>query len=66
MVKAHARRDHLIIANSTERKRSQMAKLEVKELLDSGVHFGHLTITWDPNMAPYMSMKHNVIQIINL
>ena len=29
-----------------------MAKTDVKELLDAGVHFGHLTRKWNPNMAP--------------
>ena len=27
-------------------------KVEVKELLEAGVHFGHMTRKWDPNMAP--------------
>ncbi|EDM44301.1 30S ribosomal protein S2 [unidentified eubacterium SCB49] len=43
-----------------------MAKLEVKELLDAGVHFGHLTRKWNPNMAPYIYMERNGIHIINL
>ncbi len=43
-----------------------MAKVEVKELLDSGVHFGHLTRKWDPNMAPFIYMERNGIHIINL
>ena len=43
-----------------------MAKVEVKELLDNGVHFGHLTRKWDPNMAPYIYMERNGIHIINL
>jgi small subunit ribosomal protein S2 len=43
-----------------------MEKLEVKDLLDSGVHFGHLTRKWDPNMAPYIYMERNGIHIINL
>lgn len=43
-----------------------MAKLEVRDLLDSGVHFGHLTRKWDPNMAPYIYMERNGIHIINL
>ncbi len=38
----------------------------VKELLDAGVHFGHLTRRWDPNMAPYIYMERNGIHIINL
>ena len=41
-------------------------KLEVKELLDAGVHFGHLTRKWNPNMAPYIYMERNGIHIINL
>jgi len=43
-----------------------MALVEVKELLDSGAHFGHLTRKWDPNMAPYIYMERNGIHIINL
>lgn len=44
----------------------KMAKVEVKELLEAGVHFGHLTRKWDPNMAPYVYMERNGIHIINL
>ena len=40
--------------------------VEVKELLEAGVHFGHLTRKWDPNMAPYVYMERNGIHIINL
>ncbi|MCK0122984.1 30S ribosomal protein S2 [Gelidibacter sp. F2691] len=43
-----------------------MEKIEVKELLEAGVHFGHLTRKWDPNMAPYIYMERNGIHIINL
>jgi len=39
---------------------------EVKELLNAGVHFGHLTRKWNPNMAPYIYMERNGIHIINL
>ena len=39
---------------------------EVKELLEAGVHFGHLTRKWNPNMAPYIYMERNGIHIINL
>lgn len=38
----------------------------IKELLDAGVHFGHLTRKWNPNMAPYIYMERNGIHIINL
>ncbi len=40
--------------------------IEVKDLLDAGVHFGHLTRRWNPNMAPYIYMERNGIHIINL
>jgi len=43
-----------------------MAKTDVKELLDAGVHFGHLTRKWNPNMAPYIYMERDGIHIINL
>lgn len=43
-----------------------MAKIEVKELLEAGVHFGHLTRKWNPNMAPYIYMERNGIHILNL
>ena len=39
---------------------------QVKQLLDAGVHFGHLTRKWNPNMAPYIYMERNGIHIINL
>ncbi len=41
-------------------------KAEVKELLEAGVHFGHLTRKWNPNMAPYIYMERNGIHVINL
>jgi len=43
-----------------------MTKLEYKDLLDAGVHFGHLTRKWDPRMAPYIFMERNGIHIIDL
>ena len=41
-------------------------KAEVKELLEAGVHFGHLTRKWNPNMAPFIYMERNGIHVINL
>ena len=41
-------------------------KVEVKDLLEAGVHFGHLTRKWNPNMAPYIYMERNGIHVINL
>jgi small subunit ribosomal protein S2 len=43
-----------------------MASTNYKELLDAGVHFGHLTRKWDPKMAPYIFMEKNGIHIIDL
>ena len=43
-----------------------MGKIEVKDLIKAGVHFGHLTRKWNPNMAPYIYMERNGIHIINL
>ena len=43
-----------------------MAKTTVKDLLSAGVHFGHLTRKWNPNMAPYIYMERNGIHIISL
>jgi len=44
----------------------QMANIEVKELLEAGVHFGHLTRKWSPNMAPYIYGERNGVHIIDL
>jgi small subunit ribosomal protein S2 len=41
-------------------------KVEYKELLEAGVHFGHLTRKWNPKMAPYIFMEKNGIHIIDL
>jgi small subunit ribosomal protein S2 len=43
-----------------------MAQIQYKDLLDAGVHFGHLTRKWDPRMAPYIFMEKNGIHIIDL
>jgi small subunit ribosomal protein S2 len=43
-----------------------MARTNFEELLDAGVHFGHLKRKWNPNMAPYIFMERNGIHIIDL
>ncbi|MDP4600067.1 MAG: 30S ribosomal protein S2 [Polaribacter sp.] len=43
-----------------------MAKVNIQELIDSGVHFGHLTRKWNPNMAPYIYTERNGVHIIDL
>ena len=43
-----------------------MPKTSFNELLDAGVHFGHLKRKWNPAMAPYIFMEKNGIHIIDL
>ncbi len=43
-----------------------MARTNFNELLDAGVHFGHLKRKWNPKMAPYIFMEKNGIHIIDL
>ena len=43
-----------------------MSRTTFEELLDAGVHFGHLKRKWNPNMAPYIFMERNGIHIIDL
>lgn len=43
-----------------------MSRTNFKELLDAGVHFGHLKRKWNPNMAPYIFMERNGIHILDL
>ena len=43
-----------------------MARTNFDELLDAGVHFGHLKRKWNPNMAPYIFMERNGIHILDL
>ena len=43
-----------------------MPRTNFKELLDAGVHFGHLKRKWNPAMAPYIFMERNGIHIIDL
>jgi len=43
-----------------------MPRTDFKELLDAGVHFGHLKRKWNPAMSPYIFMERNGIHIIDL
>jgi len=47
-------------------KTKKMPRTNFKELLDAGVHFGHLKRKWNPAMAPYIFMERNGIHIIDL
>ncbi|MCC5915888.1 MAG: 30S ribosomal protein S2 [Cryomorphaceae bacterium] len=40
--------------------------IEIKPLLEAGVHFGHLTRKWNPAMAPYIFMERGGVHIIDL
>jgi len=43
-----------------------MSRTSFNELLEAGVHFGHLKRKWNPAMAPYVFMERNGIHIIDL
>ncbi len=43
-----------------------MPRTNFQDLLNAGVHFGHLKRKWNPNMAPYIFMEKNGIHIIDL
>ncbi|MDR2383459.1 MAG: 30S ribosomal protein S2 [Prevotellaceae bacterium] len=43
-----------------------MSKTTFQDLLDAGVHFGHMKRKWNPKMAPYIFMEKNGIHIIDL
>jgi small subunit ribosomal protein S2 len=47
-------------------KSKQMPRTNFEQLLDAGVHFGHLKRKWNPNMEPYIFMEKNGIHIIDL
>lgn len=61
------KRVFIVIHFITESKRQKiMSRLTFDQLLDAGVHFGHLTRKWNPAMAPYIFMEQNGIHIIDL
>ena len=43
-----------------------MSRTNFDQLLEAGVHFGHLKSKWNPAMAPYIFMERNGIHIIDL
>jgi small subunit ribosomal protein S2 len=57
--------NYLLVAK-TECKLKIMPRTNFTELLDAGVHFGHLKRKWNPNMAPFIFMERNGIHIIDL
>jgi small subunit ribosomal protein S2 len=66
-VKTPAGRDYSAIdQRNVNLKNQKMPRTNFKELLDAGVHFGHLKRKWNPAMAPYIFMERNGIHIIDL
>ncbi len=55
-----------MIEQNVNFKKSLMPRTNFQELLDAGVHFGHLKRKWNPAMAPYIFMERNGIHIIDL
>ena len=43
-----------------------MAVITMKQLLETGVHFGHQTRRWNPKMKKYIYGERNGIHIVNL
>jgi small subunit ribosomal protein S2 len=43
-----------------------MSNITLQEMLEAGVHFGHQTARWNPQMAPYIFGERNGIHIIDL
>src|SRR3954452_21691935 len=55
-----------IMFRAVSNKRKIVISIGVKELLDSGVHFGHQTIRWNPKMKPFIFDARNGIHMIDL
>jgi small subunit ribosomal protein S2 len=51
---------------SKQLKNKKMSRVSFEQLLEAGVHFGHLKSKWNPAMAPYIFMERNGIHIIDL
>jgi len=54
------------LSNSQNVNFTLMERVTYEQLLEAGVHFGHLTMKWNPAMAPYIFMQKNGIHIIDL
>jgi len=56
----------VVVKENVNKKFKVMIKVSFEDMLDAGVHFGHLRRKWNPNMAPYIFMERNGIHIIDL
>jgi small subunit ribosomal protein S2 len=54
------------IKKVNEKNKHKMSRTNFDQLLEAGVHFGHLKRKWNPAMAPYIFMERNGIHIIDL
>lgn len=54
------------IDTDSTRQENTMSNITMRQMLESGVHFGHQTRFWNPKMAPYIFGERNKIHIINL
>lgn len=52
--------------NVNKKTKTIMSRTNFDQLLEAGVHFGHLKSKWNPAMAPYIFMERNGIHIIDL
>lgn len=50
----------------SEQKKENEPSFTIRDLLESGAHFGHRTMRWNPKMAPYIYGSRNGIHIIDL
>jgi small subunit ribosomal protein S2 len=53
-------------AQPDNQESTDMANISMRDMLEAGVHFGHQTRYWHPQMAPYIFGARNKIHIINL
>jgi small subunit ribosomal protein S2 len=51
---------------ATEKATGKTVDVDIKQLLEAGVHFGHKTSRWHPKMAPYIHSKRQDSHIIDL
>jgi small subunit ribosomal protein S2 len=66
MVSFWEREDHRQGGGITRRRKTSMGVVTMKELLESGVHFGHQVKRWNPKMKKYIFGERNDIYIIDL
>lgn len=57
---------YIVMQKNKRKGEINMAVVSMKQLLESGVHFGHATRRWNPKMAPYIFTARNGIYIIDL